>query len=202
MVAHCSLGEFCKRNIWDQIGAHDTTFRPETRPDLLSRRLDITCPTHGGGIAIAQNPYPLSPSNDLGGIGLWTTPRDFNQFLWHLFLKPNGLVTPENLNLILSPQVSDAELVTKSMHTSNGGILTRTFPNQFPLNVGLGTCIALEDIRGRRPKGTVSWLGYPNEYWVREPRIGEESYANNNGSGSTPRTASVGSSICNSFLLD
>jgi hypothetical protein len=112
------------------------------------------------------NPYPLEPSNDLGGIGLWTTPRDFNLFLWHLFLKPNGLVTPENLSLILEPQVSDTKLVTESVHCSNAGILTGTFPENFPLDFGLGTCITVRDIPGRRPKSSVSWLGYPNEYWV------------------------------------
>lgn len=166
MVAECSLEEFCKRNIWNRIGAHDTTFRPRKRPDLLRRRLDITRPTHDGGVMVAQHPYPLEPVNDMGGIGLWTTPRDFNMFLWHLFCKPNGLLTQESLDFILSPQVPDTKLVTECIHASTRGILTNIFPRGLPLNIGIGTCITLEDIPGRRPKGTVSWLGYPNQHWV------------------------------------
>ncbi|KAM0361685.1 hypothetical protein ACHAP4_002155 [Fusarium culmorum] len=39
VTAQCSLEQFCKDNIWDPIGAYNTTFRPALRPDLLSRRL-------------------------------------------------------------------------------------------------------------------------------------------------------------------
>lgn len=146
-----------------------------------------------------MNPYPLEPSNDLGGIGLWTTPRDFNLFLWNLFLKSNGLLTPENLRLILEPQVSDTKLVSESIHGSNAGILTRTFPEKLPLDFGLGACITARDIPGRRPKGSVSWLGYPNEYWVCTStpprRIITLSYLNY--SGLIRNTKSVVSSTCN-----
>ncbi|KAF7590493.1 hypothetical protein BBP40_002790 [Aspergillus hancockii] len=170
IVAQCSLEEFCKLHIWDQIGAYDTTFRPKERGDLLPRHLDITRPLRDGAIKVGQLPYPLEPKDDLGGIGLWTTPRDFNLFMWHLFFKRDGLLMPEQLDLLLSPQVSDAGLVTERMHASTGGILTKTFPSQFPVNTGLSTCITLKDLPGRRPKGSVSWLGYPNIYWWFDPK--------------------------------
>ncbi|KAI5456834.1 beta-lactamase/transpeptidase-like protein [Mariannaea sp. PMI_226] len=169
LVAGCSLEQFCKQHIWDKIGAHNTTFRPLERPDLMSRRLEITKSTHDGAIMFKQHVFPLKPHDDMGGIGLWATPRDFNLFLWHLFLGPTKLLSPRSFSELMSPQVLGLEQISKKMHESTGGILTRIFPKDFPVTPGLGTCITLHDIPGRRPKGTISWVGYPNMHWWYDP---------------------------------
>lgn len=123
-------------------------------------------PTRDNGI-LRPELFPLNPEEDLGGLGLWTTPRDFNLFLWHLFFREDGLLKPESLDFILSPQVPDSTLVTEKIYPFNQGTLTQTFPDHLPLSVGFGSCIALQDIAGRRPKGSISGVGLANVHWVR-----------------------------------
>ncbi|KAI9927072.1 hypothetical protein ASPWEDRAFT_177532 [Aspergillus wentii DTO 134E9] len=76
-----SLERFCRQNIWDVIGATGTTFCPAQRPDLLAKRArlaNIGKPESLSG----WNPYPTTPKDCLGGIGVWTTRKDFNTHWW------------------------------------------------------------------------------------------------------------------------
>ncbi|KAK6716461.1 hypothetical protein SNK04_007411 [Fusarium graminearum] len=120
-----------------------------------------------GGIQNAGSDlYLLTPETDLGGCDLWSTPPDFNSFLWHLFLKDDGLLTPQSLSLITSQQATSSEVVTKQIRLSNGGMLTKAYPTQIPPNIGVGSTIALHDIPGQRPKGSIGGVGLPSVHWV------------------------------------
>lgn len=165
VTAQFSLEEFGKDNIWNQIGAYIATFRPAIRPDLLLRRLALVQVTRNETI-VGSDLFPSAPEADFGGCGLWTTPRDYNSFLWNLFFKEDGLLTPQSLSLITSQQTTSSESLTKEARLSNGRMLAIAYPKQIKLNMRLGSTIALQDIPGRRPKGSIDGVGLAGVHWV------------------------------------
>src|SRR5262245_30370089 len=80
-----SLEEYMQKNIWSPIGATSTTFHPETQSNTSVPIFEMGNRLRAGEGARSVGPgqvslqYPLG--DDLGGIGLYSTPEDYAKFL-------------------------------------------------------------------------------------------------------------------------
>ena len=99
------------------------------------------------------------------GSGLFTTPRDYAMFLSGLMA--GKVVKKETLELMLTPQLDEAQ---ERMVNLIADMVKEQFAPEWPgkpkLNHGIGGVISLEDIPGKRNKGSLAWSGAANSRWV------------------------------------
>ena len=109
---------------------------------------------------------------DSGGAGLFGTPVDFGRFLTALLAKK--LVSNETFQtLMFAPTLMDRaklemfqEAVYENIDALGPEFVTAD-GSMMKLNFGLGTGIMnMEDLEGRRRKGSVTWSGMANSRWV------------------------------------
>ncbi len=70
------------------------------------------------------------------------------------------------------PQLTEAQQQMLKVITDGArSALAPEFPPGTPLNHGIGGIINMEDVPGKRPKGSMMWLGMCNGHWVGLPRF-------------------------------
>lgn len=172
--AGTSLETFMRKNIWSKLGAESTTFHPEVHLDTLPAPLEMghRKSVGEGTKSVTQGKITLQQParDDLGGIGLFSTPRDYMKLLGALLSGGHPLLNDTSVNTLFRPQLSDASRLAMPKGL---GIQMRRVLGIHPSNTSLqadhclaGT-IAMGDIPGRRRAGTVNWSGLPNLHWVR-----------------------------------
>lgn len=166
-------------NIWSKLGATSTTFHPELRPDKLPPLFSM-----GNRVSVGQGAKSVNPGwiilgqplqDDLGGIGLFSTPMDFIKLLSALLRGGGPLLSDASVDLLFRPQLND---VSRTAMPKPLGKQTRRMLGINALDDiaqadhCLGGTITLKDIPGRRRRGTVSWSGLPNLHWVSSSSFG------------------------------
>ncbi|KDQ21637.1 hypothetical protein BOTBODRAFT_26069 [Botryobasidium botryosum FD-172 SS1] len=163
----CTLEDFMKDNIWTPLGMTSTTFRLETRPDLMSRKVDMTRRRRNGVLVPALQPYGFPADHDLGGIGVYSTVEDYGKLLQALLQDGHaGILKPESVNEIFKPQLEDI-LGEEHYWTMFPGISA-----ELKVNFGLSTSIRMTTAKNTRKVGSGSWLGYPNLMWWVDRKTG------------------------------
>ncbi|KAL2838524.1 beta-lactamase/transpeptidase-like protein [Aspergillus pseudoustus] len=171
-VTSATLEEYMQANIWSKIGASSTTFHPELHAHTVPPQMEMGRRMSVGQGAKSIKPgrvilgYPLK--DDLGGIGLFSTPRDFVKLLSALLQGGGPLLRSESVDLLFRPQLSDvsrvamAKLLGKQMRRVLGVADGDDFEQADHSPAG---AVTLKDIPGRRRRGTASWSGLPNLHW-------------------------------------
>jgi CubicO group peptidase (beta-lactamase class C family) len=163
-----------KQNIWSRLGATSTTFHPEKYPDTLPPPLEIAnrLSVNRGTKSVKKGKVLLEqPRNDdLGGIGLFSTPRDYMKLIAALLGGGHPLMSEASVNILFQPQLSDASRA--AMPKGLGAQMSRVLGIKSPSDINqvdhcLAGTIVVNDIPGRRKAGTVNWSGLPNMHWVR-----------------------------------
>ncbi|OKP08272.1 hypothetical protein PENSUB_5639 [Penicillium subrubescens] len=135
-------------------------------------------------VSIGQGTKSVKPSpvilgqplkDDLGGIGLWSTPNDFIKLLTALLRGGQPLLTKASVDILCRPQLSDASRA--AMPKPLGGQMRRVLGIKSVDDIDqadhcLAGTITLKDIPGRRPSGTVNWSGLPNLHWWIDQQTG------------------------------
>ena len=160
-------------NIWSKLGARSTTFHPEWRTGTLPPLLEMgTRMSTGQGIeSVKQGRIILEqPSkDDLGGIGLFSTPTDYMQLLAALLQDGGPLLSRESVDLLFQPQLGAESRA--AMPKLLGGQMRRVLGiksagDTTQADHCLGGTVTLKDVPGRRRRGSVNWSGLPNLHWV------------------------------------
>lgn len=114
--------------------------------------------------------YPLQ--QDLGGIGLFSTPTDFTSLLSSLLRGGDSLFCQgdESVNLLFAPQLGSqsepAQALPKALGFQMRRILGASSTDTGTVDHALAGTVTTRDIPGRRRAGSVSWSGLPNLHWV------------------------------------
>ncbi|CEL10244.1 hypothetical protein ASPCAL13366 [Aspergillus calidoustus] len=167
-----TLEEYMQANIWSKLGATSTTFHPELRSDTLPPRMQM-----GERVSVGQGNKSVKPGriilgyplkDDIGGIGLFSTPMDFIKLLSALLQRGGPLLSSEGVDLLFAAQLSDESRV--AMPHALGNQMRRVLgitsvEDAEKADHCLGGAVVLKDIPGRRRRGTVSWGGLPNLHW-------------------------------------
>ncbi|RJE21687.1 Beta-lactamase [Aspergillus sclerotialis] len=178
-VTGSTLGDYMQDNIWSKLGATSTTFHPEKRPDSLPPLLAMgNRKSVGQGVkSVSQGDIILeSPvQDDLGGIGLYSTPTDFMKLLTALLQGGGPLLSNASVDLLFSPQLS--EITRTAMPKLLGKQMRRLLGIKDVNDVDqadhcLGGTVTLKDIPGRRTRETVNWSGLPNLHWWVDRKTG------------------------------
>lgn len=169
------LQEYLEMKIWKPLGIRDMTFHLDQRPDLRARLSPVTRRSEDTG-TLSWATHPISygdPVEDqFGGGGLYGTAPEYLKVLRSLCFNDGKLLQPKSLEVFFAPQLS-LEAHTKLNRRLEDQRARRSLGGGTPLGVevdaALGGLLAVQDVPGRRRKGSMSWGGLPNLKWWIDP---------------------------------
>ena len=159
-----SLEEFMRKNIFSKLDMHDTTFRPEVVDGYLPRKMESATrdPKTGGLLAGAgRHPLPIPVQDYLGGLGLYSTPKDLVKVLKEVLASGGTIIKRESVTEMLKGQLNDKTRAA-FMQVIDGrskSHLRQTWPNGYEGTFGLSSSINFDDFPGRRSKNSMNWAG-------------------------------------------
>jgi len=160
------LGEYMKTHIWDPLGMDSTTFRITQHEGIQNRLCSMTSKTPEGELVPSPALRTLDPKDDLGGGGLYASPTDYLKVLVALLKNDGTLLKPETVKLMFEPQLPDDRHLRTAASNSLAGPIIRGGVDSDAWNFGLGGILNMEDVDGVCKKGTMTWGGLPNLFWV------------------------------------
>ncbi|KAG8981392.1 hypothetical protein FRB93_008702 [Tulasnella sp. JGI-2019a] len=158
---NCTLGEFMEENIFKPLGMTDTTFHPETRPDLMSRMVGTCNRMPDGTLINGVHPVPMPAPSDIGGTGCYSTCQDYSKLLTAILQDGGTILKKESIDEIFKPQLD--RNAKEALAT-----LRFFFPSardDVEINFGLTMALNLNPMPGARAAGSGSWGGMPNLSW-------------------------------------
>lgn len=165
-----TLGAYTQTHVFDPLGMHDTGFWPEKLPQTASRTAPSTRRT-GASLAPFRPPLPKEHDLEGGGAGLYTTADDYGRFL-RGFLR-GRLLSEETMQAMFTPQLDGAQRGMLEATAYSAGVhpaFAPEFPAGLRISSGLGGLTNLEDVPGKRRRGSLMWSGAGNSRWVGFPR--------------------------------
>ncbi|KAH6713591.1 beta-lactamase/transpeptidase-like protein [Leptodontidium sp. MPI-SDFR-AT-0119] len=186
------LGKYMQKYIWEPLGIKNMTFHLEERPDMIERRAGTS--ERMGGIHPMFG-TPADPSakiqhcadgisfwwqeegvaDDFGGAGGFGSIIDYQKILHSITAGDGKLLSKEMNDELFRPQLSDAsrkQMMALCTFKEINDIQGPTIPIGAQLDHALGGALCMEDMEGRRRKGTMYWAGLPNLYWFADRNTG------------------------------
>ncbi|KAM5350465.1 hypothetical protein ACJ41O_006970 [Fusarium nematophilum] len=159
------LSEYVRDNIFEPLGIRDSGFWPEKLPQCADRTASCT---YREGEELKPGPFPMPREHPIesGGSGLFSTADDYAVFFKALL--GGKLVREETLREMFSPQLDEVQSGMLEMIAYNIGIqdaFAPEFPKGLRLNHGIGGVMNLDDVPGKRRKGSLMWSGACNTRW-------------------------------------
>lgn len=163
-----SLGQYMQQHVFDPLGMNDTGFWPERLPQTKTRTIawSYRDPTTSA-LAPGKPPIPVEHEMESGGSGLFTTADDYARFL-HAMLQ-GKLLSEATMADMFAPQLNQQQsnmMESVCYHPDVRNAFAPEFPTGLRLNHGFGGVINMEDVPGKRRKGSLMWSGMCNSRWV------------------------------------
>lgn len=112
--------------------------------------------------------FPAEPQFEGGGAGLYTSAGDYGKVM-QAVLKgaagAEGILKREVVDEMFRPQLDETQRTwLRSILWAFGS--GAELPESTPVDYGVGGTINLEDVEGKRRKGSIMWSGMGNSRWV------------------------------------
>lgn len=164
-----SLDAFIQMHICEKLRLRATTFRPGKIEGFGGKRVELAVADGESGVLKrGEEPYPLDASDCLGGIGLFTTPRGFTEFLGTLLAGGESILKPESMKEMFSSQIENqdvTEYCNKLLNNPMGESMRMALTTGTRVEQGLSGFKCLNTKEGLRAVRSVSWMGMPNCVW-------------------------------------
>jgi CubicO group peptidase (beta-lactamase class C family) len=165
-----SLEDYMSKNIWGPLGMTAVTFRLDDHEDICSHLVEMLARDEHRCLVPAQ--FSISPHTfkyDAGGDGIYIKPSDYTKLLASLLRNDEIVLKKETVDLLFIPQLPDPKWLKAAVKTTPYPMdytMLHALPKEKEWNWGLGGLLNMEDIPGKRKKGTLCWSGFPNLFWV------------------------------------
>ncbi|KAH7145702.1 beta-lactamase/transpeptidase-like protein [Dactylonectria estremocensis] len=159
------LSEYVQEHIFDPLGIQDSGFWPKKLPQTADRTVTYSF-REGDTLNPGPPSVPREHEIESGGAGLFSTAHDFAVFLRGLL--QGKLVEEQTLQAMFTPQLNEAQSAMLVAIAYTPGVheaLAPEFPAGLAINHGLGGVINVEDVPGKRRKGSLMWSGMCNSRW-------------------------------------
>ncbi|KAF7563129.1 hypothetical protein G7046_g1021 [Stylonectria norvegica] len=159
------LGAYMQEHIFDPLGLQETGFWPEKIPQTVDRTIEYSY-RNGEKLVAGPSITPKEHTMESGGAGLFSTARDYANFQ-RGFLK-GELLKEETMKQMFTPQLNDKQSEMQEKTSYHSGVqagFAPEFPTGLKLNHGLGGVLNMEDVPGKRRKGSLMWSGMCNSHW-------------------------------------
>lgn len=170
MIEHVNggicLGEYMKQHIFDPLEMTSTGFRPGENEKIRENLSATTLRTPKGELKVGKSFPTGNPKDDLGGGGLYSSATDYIKVLISILRNDGKLLKRETVDLMFTPQLPDPKYLEAVANDPKTGVFYRSGVDGQRWNYGLGGLLNMEDAEGVCRKGTMSWAGLPNLFWV------------------------------------
>lgn len=171
------LESWMREHLWGVLGIDkgEATFWPDE--NMKSRIPELNVRTAEGELVKNTNPTINTLSTEcFGGHGVYSTLPAYLKILHSLLANDGKLVSPAMLEEMKKPQLGEASKVAfnKFLHTVSDTMMPGEFNKNIPVSYGLGGMVFLETDHERkfRVKGSMSWSGLFNCFWVLDWEAG------------------------------
>ena len=164
-----TLGEYMEEHMFKPLGMASSTFHIADRPDLAERRAAMGMRgIPGQPLVSGADPLAEVQPKDSGGAGLYSTANDYAMVLGELVKDGGRLLKPDTYREFLTPQLPDNKYLMgpEVMTGPYRDLMCPEYPVGLPANYALGGAVNLEDVPGKRKKGSMMWSGMSNPHWV------------------------------------
>jgi CubicO group peptidase (beta-lactamase class C family) len=175
------LEAYMEKYIWGPLCRKDFSCHVSKRPDIKAKMMEMSW--REGGVesifGVTTNPSgkveytadrvwdPTVEVECYGGAGGFGSPLEYHKLLQSLCSDDGKVLKPATVAEMFKPQLSDAskkslmeKFSIKEVNDCFGGL-----PMGMKLDWGIGGIMNLEDLPGRRKKGSIAWVGLPNLSW-------------------------------------
>lgn len=173
-----SLETYMRRNIFDTLGMHDTSFNVlhnniQERLMPMSSRASPDEPLADGTPSSAVFQQPLDAKDDFGGSGLFGTAEDYLKLLKSILRDDGKLLTSQSIELMFTPSLSPE--AKTSLHNClsipelakilNPGEPVVGTPSAGNWDYGIAGLIGLHESDDGFKSPWLQWVGGPNLKW-------------------------------------
>jgi CubicO group peptidase (beta-lactamase class C family) len=171
------LGSYMQDHIWKPLGMTSTSFRLQERPDIKSRRADMSMRAADGSVEPSPTRYfPEDCPDDHGGGGVYSCMADYIKLLIALLRNDGTLLKPATMDTLFAPCLSSAA----AKRLQDDWSVTKQESEEDDINIkvpaevdySLGGMVSRVDVYGGRSAGSMWWGGLPNLSWVLDRKAG------------------------------
>ena len=163
-VTQQKLEDYMHEHIWSPANMTSTSFYPnklsQQEKATMTMRADPTSP-------LTPGEAPITDDNEVnsGGSGLWSTAQDYVNFMTAL-LQGKLFKKPEStMQQMWTPQLDDNSHLMGVFDSFFHDFFCPEYPIGLAANYALAGAVNMEDLPGKRKKGSVMWSGMPNLHW-------------------------------------
>lgn len=164
-----TLEQLVQDGIAKPLGLKTMTFFPYHRGDLGGKIPALTARTPEGKLMLHTEPFMnIDPIDAMGGHGGYCSLQEYIRVLRSLLANDGKLLKPETVEMMFSPQLTPeaSKALTAVMKTSLASLFIGEWKPELELNWGLGGILLMKDGDGRRKRGSLSWGGVANTFWL------------------------------------
>ncbi|RYP89707.1 hypothetical protein DL770_004174 [Monosporascus sp. CRB-9-2] len=160
-----ALGAYMRENVFEPLGMASTTFWPRSIGDFEQRALAFQVrDANNGTLKPGDPPIPEDHPMEAGGSGLFSTPADYAKLLQGLLA--HRLLRPSTTDLLFAPQLNPAQQgILMAIADYYRDAFAPEIPRAAALDHGLGGLLSMQDVEGKRRRGSLMWSGMTNGRW-------------------------------------
>ncbi|PIA97884.1 Acyltransferase LovD [Cercospora beticola] len=169
-----SLSAFCAKNIFDPLGMTATIFHLESSDSIRSRLVPMCTRTPEGNLIAGGFQLADPAVDDLGGLGLYSSARDYLRLLQDLVQEKPLLLSSSMVEEMFTPQLPDGSSSLADMKRFGPLLWGFYMSDSEPLvNHGLGAIITTgNNATSGTPAGVLRWSGYTGPLWAASRELG------------------------------
>ncbi|KAF1810236.1 beta-lactamase [Eremomyces bilateralis CBS 781.70] len=174
-ISGMRLGDYLAKYVFAPIGVQQSTFHPSRDPAVESNLVEMLLrATPGDSTLTTTTMFDRKAEwEDMGGEGIYTNPTNYVKVLVSITRNDEKILKKESVEQMFTPQLKDPSHLMKHISALlEPGIIAQlmgALPGETAINWGLGGLLSLEEVPGRRRKGSMSWSGLPNLFWWMDP---------------------------------
>lgn len=151
------------------LGLTSLTFFPFEKDSLSGKVPALTARMPDGNLMLHTEPFMnIDPIDGMGGHGGYANLGEYIKVLRSLLANDGQLLKTETVETMFTPQLSPES--SKALSTVMQGPISALFIGEWKpeteVNWGLGGILLMKDGDGRRKKGSLSWGGVANTFWL------------------------------------
>ncbi|KAH6603883.1 beta-lactamase transpeptidase, partial [Trichoderma cornu-damae] len=169
------LGDYMRERVLGPLGMRDTGFRPDQLPHTAGRRAEVALRDADDGALSLFDDVPGEPGMDSAGAGIHTTANDYARLLRAMLQAEPAVVSAATARDMFAPRLDREQraALQEALHDAQAKpAYIPEFPDGVELQFGYGGLLAMEDLPGRRRKGSLCWVGAGNSRWWIDPESG------------------------------
>lgn len=171
-----SLESYIQRHIGTPLGIKSISFRLGSQPHMQRRLVEVSIRKEKSG-PVQWTPdtiWPLDMADDSGGSGAYASIIEYQKILHSITANDGILLQPNMVDELFCPEMSPVVqaslkkgLVNETTNNIMGGL-----PKGTDVSYAMGGMVVLEDLPGRRKKGSLHWGGLLNVFFWMDRTTG------------------------------